>query len=621
MLLKSLMERNGMGNFRQLHTWSVKNSELFWSQAWDELGVIGHKGSPVRSGANFTGTKWFEEAKLNVVETLLAGDFEQEVLVELSEHAPRRALTRGQLRVEVAACAAALRASGVKKGDRVVAWMPNVQEAVVLALGALSLGAVVSTASTDFGPSALVDRFGQIEPVFLLTTAEYQYGGKKFSLLDKIDQVVSELPTLKQVVVVGGTGTHQSWEEFLAPHRGAELEFEKLDFAHPGFILFSSGTTGKPKCIVHSAAGVLLKVLSEQGYHLDINPGDRIFYSTTCGWMMWNWLVMALGRQATIVLVDGSPAYPEITKLWSVAEEEKLTFLGVSAALIDSWRKRALVPKSQFDLKNLKTIASTGSPLSPSGFDWVAESVSDSVALASIAGGTDVCGCLVLGVPTEKVVRGEIQGPALGLDIAIFDQDGKEVAQGEDGELVCKNDFPTVPLKFWGDDSGAKMRAAYFERFEGVWAHGDFARATSSGGFEILGRVDATLNSRGVRIGTAEIYRVVMNLPQISGALAVAQPFEGDTRIVLFVVTDEDLDQELIKIIKSSLRDNASPRHVPALIVSVPDLPKTRNGKLNELALADIISGKPERDSSTLANPECLDWFRQWAKDAQNAAR
>ena len=620
-MLKSLIERNGMENFRELHAWSVKNTELFWSQAWDDLSIIGQKGSLVRSGANFTGTKWFEEARLNIVETLLAGDFEQEVLVELSEHAKRRSLTRGQLRSEVAACAAGLLASGVQKGDRVVAWMPNVQEAVVLALGALSLGAVVSTASTDFGPAALVDRFGQIEPVFLLTTAEYQYGGKKFSLRDKIDQVVSELPTLKTVVVVGGSGTHQSWEEFLAPHRGTALEFEKLDFAHPGFILFSSGTTGKPKCIVHSAAGVLLKVLSEQGYHLDINPGDRIFYSTTCGWMMWNWLVMGLGRQATIVLVDGSPSYPEITKLWSVAEEEKVSFLGVSAALIDSWRKRALVPKSKFDLKNLKTIASTGSPLSPSGFDWVAESVSDSVALASIAGGTDVCGCLVLGVPTEKVVRGEIQGPALGLDIAIFDQDGKEVAPGEDGELVCRNDFPTVPLKFWGDDSGERMRAAYFERFEGVWAHGDFARTTSSGGFEILGRVDATLNSRGVRIGTAEIYRVVMNLPQITGALAVAQPFDGDTRIVLFVVTEDELDQSLIQVIKSSLRDNASPRHVPSLIVSVPDLPRTRNGKLNELALADIISGRQERDSSTLANPECLQWFRDWAKSFQEEAR
>jgi acetoacetyl-CoA synthetase len=422
-------------------------------------------------------------------------------------------------------------------------------------------------------------------------------------------------------VVVGGSGAHQSWEEFLAPHRGTALEFEKLDFAHPGFILFSSGTTGKPKCIVHSAAGVLLKVLSEQGYHLDINPGDRVFYSTTCGWMMWNWLVMGLGRQATIVLVDGSPSYPETTKLWSVAEEEKLSFVGVSAALIDSWRKRALVPKSQFDLKNLKTIASTGSPLSPSGFDWVTESVSDSVSLASIAGGTDVCGCLVLGVPTEKVVRGEIQGPALGLDIAIFDQDGNEVALGEDGELVCRNDFPTVPLKFWGDETGARMRAAYFERFEGVWAHGDFARTTISGGFEILGRVDATLNSRGVRIGTAEIYRVVMNLPQITGALAVAQPFDGDTRIVLFVVTEDQLDQGLIQLIKSSLRDNASPRHVPSLIVAVPDLPRTRNGKLNELALADIISGRQERDSSTLANPECLEWFRDWAKSFKEEAR
>jgi acetoacetyl-CoA synthetase len=594
MLLKALMLRNGTENFQQLHTWSVTNPELFWSQAFDDCEIVGTKGASVRSGDNFANVKWFDEAKLNVVDTLLQGDDSQEVLVGIAEDQPRRSFTRGELKTEVAACAKAL--------------------------GALSIGAIVSTASTDFGPAALVDRFGQIEPKFLLTTASYRYGGKAFELADKIGQVLPELPTLSKVVVVGGLDPFESWEEFLAPHRFEKLETEKLDFSHPGFILFSSGTTGRPKCIVHSAAGVLLKVLAEQGYQLDIKPLDRVLYSTTCGWMMWNWLVMALGRKATIVLVDGSPGYQGIERLWSIAEKERLTFLGVSAALIDSWRKESINPASKFDLSHLRTMASTGSPLAPSGFDWVSEKVSKSVHLASIAGGTDVCGCLVLGVPTEKVVRGEIQGPALGLDIAIFDSEGRQVPTGETGELVCRNDFPTVPLEFWGDLDGSKMRSAYFERFPGVWAHGDYARRSASGGFEILGRVDATLNSKGVRIGTAEIYRVVLNLDQITGALAVAQPFEGDTRIVLFVVANQELDEKLIQEISSSLRINASPRHVPGLIVSVPDLPRTRNGKLNELALADIVSGRPERDSSTLANPECLDWFRNWAKTfAQDA--
>ncbi len=620
MLLKALMSRNGMKNFQEVHTWSVKNTELFWSQAFDDCEIVGTKGAAVRWGDNFANVKWFDEAKLNVVDSLLQGDDGQEVLVGIAEDQPRRSFTRGELKTEVAACAKALRSAGIASGDRVSAWMPNVPETVVLALGALSIGAIVSTASTDFGPAALVDRFGQIEPKFLLTTASYRYGGKAFELADKIGQVLPKLPTLSKVVVVGGLDSFESWEEFLEPHRSAKLETQKFDFSHPGFILFSSGTTGRPKCIVHSAAGVLLKVLAEQGYQLDIKPLDRVLYSTTCGWMMWNWLVMALGRGATIVLVDGSPGYEGIERLWSIAEKERLTFLGVSAALIDSWRKEGINPSSKFDLSSLRTVASTGSPLAPSGFDWVQEKVSQKVYLASIAGGTDVCGCLVLGVPTEKVVRGEIQGPALGMDIAIFDSSGKQVPTGETGELVCRNDFPTVPLEFWGDLDGSKMRSAYFERFPGVWAHGDYARQSASGGFEILGRVDATLNSKGVRIGTAEIYRVVLNLAPITGALAVAQPFEGDTRIVLFVVTTQELDENLIQEISSSLRINASPRHVPGLIVSVPDLPRTRNGKLNELALADIVSGKPERDSSTLANPECLDWFRNWAKSfAQDA--
>ena len=609
-----------MSNFRELHSWSVKNPELFWAQAFTDCKIIGTRQAAVRTGDSFTNTKWFEGTELNIVDTLLAGDENQEVLVELTENLPRKSCTRGELVLEVAACANALRACGIQKGDRVAAWMPNVSETVVLALGALAIGAVVSTASTDFGPAALIDRFGQIGPKFLLTTSGYQYGGKAFELSDKIAQVLPELTSISKVVVVGASGSFESWDEFLAPHRGAKLETEQLDFSHPGFILFSSGTTGRPKCIVHSAAGVLLKVLSEQSYQLDIQPGDRILYSTTCGWMMWNWLVMGLGTSATIVLVDGSPGHPDLERLWSIAESEKLSFLGVSAALIDSWRKRPLHPGKLFDLSKLRTLASTGSPLSGSGFDWVSDSVSKNVRVASIAGGTDVCGCLVLGVPTESVVRGEIQGAALGLDVAIFGPDGQEVADGQDGELVCRNPFPTVPLEFWEDADGSRMRAAYFERFPGVWAHGDFARRTLSGGFEILGRVDATLNSKGVRIGTAEIYRVVMNLPEITGALAVAQPVEGDSRIVLFVVTNTELTQDLVDTIQSSLRSQASPRHVPALVVSAPDLPRTRNGKLNELALADIVSGRKERDSSTLANPECLDWFRNWARGFESEA-
>jgi acetoacetyl-CoA synthetase len=518
---------------------------------------------------------------------------------------------------EVAACAAALKASGVKQNDRVAAWMTNSVESVIFALGALSIGAVVSTASTDFGPAALVDRFGQIEPVFLLAASTYSYGGKHHTLLDKLEQVVKELPTVKTLVIVGAEGK-DSFEAWLAPHRGAEFSPELFGFDQPGFILFSSGTTGKPKCIIHSASGVLLKVLSEQGYHMDIRESDRVLYSTTCGWMMWNWLVFGLGRGATIVLVDGSPGHPDIERLWEITNEEKLSFLGVSAALIDVWRQQGLNPKDKYQLGSLRTIASTGSPLAASGFDWVEESVGSQVSVVSIAGGTDLCGCLVLGVPTEKVPRGEIQGPALGLDVVVLRADGSEADLLEDGELVCRTPFPTVPLGFWGDNDRAKIHSAYFDRFEGIWAHGDHARRTATGGFEILGRLDATLNSKGVRIGTAEIYRVVLAIAGITTALAVAQPAGTDTRVVLFVTCQEELTAELEQQIRTTLRNQASPRHVPDLIVQAADLPRTRNGKLNELAVSDIVSSKPERDSSTLANPESLEFFRTWTK--QNPA-
>ena len=616
MLLQRLIDELGHSSFRETHQWSIDHPAEFWQRAWGDLGIAGDPGSSPSVVEGFHDTQWFPGASLNVVDTLLAGDPDEEVMVALDEEGTRRSYTRGQLRQEVAACAAALVQAGVAPGDRVAAWMPHVPETVIFALGALCVGAVVSTASTDFGPAALVDRFGQIEPVVLLATASSRYAGKDTSHGGVLEEVLRHIPSIHTLVVAHGEGQGISFEQWLAPHRGSPLSPVPLPFDHPGFILFSSGTTGKPKCIVHRAAGVLLKVLSEQGYHLDIRPGDRMLYATTCGWMMWNWLVMGLGRGATIVLVDGSPGYPDLSRLWSIAASERLTFLGVSAALIDTWRKAALDPHQGGSLSALRTIASTGSPLSPEGFDWIAQAVSPEVVVASIAGGTDLCGCLVLGVATEVVRRGEITGPALGLDVGVVDDEGKDLRVGAEGELVCRTPFPSTPLYFWGDSEGARMRSAYFERFEGIWAHGDFATTTPSGGFVILGRVDATLNAKGVRIGTAEIYRVVLSLPGITDALAIAQPWDGDSRIVLFIVTDEELDEQLESLIRRELRSQASPRHVPSLIVRAPEVPRTRSGKMTELAVADIVAGRTERDTSSLANPESLEWFRQWASSS-----
>ncbi|CAB4533190.1 unannotated protein [freshwater metagenome] len=612
MLMDNAITRHGFAGFREFHRWSIENPDDFWREAWDELGIVGVRGERTTRGGGFEGTEWFPDARLNIVDTLLAGDPGFEALISHAENSPRRSLTLGELRADVAACASALRASGVQVGDRVVAWTPNVVETIVFALGALSIGAVVSTASTDFGPAALVDRFGQIEPTVLLASESSRYGGKEIPLADSIAQVVSELPTLTTIVVIGASDAHTTWEEWLSPHHGSELLPTALPFNHPGFILFSSGTTGRPKCIVHSAAGVLLKVLSEQGYHLDVRPGDTMLYATTCGWMMWNWLLCGLGRGATIVLCDGSPGYPDISRLWAIAHEERLTFLGVSAALIDSWRRAAIEPRHNFDLSALRTIASTGSPLAATGYDWVADAVSADVTVASIAGGTDLCGCLVLGVDTEPVVRGEIQGPALGLDVTVFRSDGSEAAVSEEGELVCRTPFPSIPLMFWGDDDGSRRHRAYFGRFPGIWAHGDYARRTPSGGFEILGRLDATLNVNGVRIGTAEIYRVVLSIPGVLEAMAIEQPDRDSARVVLFVIVDQPLNDEMEVLIRTTLRTQASPRHVPAIIVDVPELPRTRSGKMTELAVADIVTGRPERDTSSLANPECLQWFRAW---------
>jgi acetoacetyl-CoA synthetase len=615
-VLADLIARHGVTDFRQLHAWSVAHPDVFWREAWDDLGIVGDPGDVTVEGEGFLGTRFFPQARLNIVDTLLAGDPDSVAMVGIDEDGSRRELTVAQARAEAAAVAGALRAAGVGVGDRVAAWTPNTIEAALFALGALSVGAVVSTASPDFGPVGVIDRFGQVEPAVLMLAAGYTYGGRSIDCLARLPEILAGLPTVTTVVVVGDvSGGHVTWDDWLAPFRGQSLDPVPLPFSHPGFILFSSGTTGRPKCIVHSAAGVLLKVLSEQAFHLDVRPGDRVMYFTTCGWMMWNWLLCGLGRRATIVLYDGNPGYPTLDRLFAIADAEQLTFLGLSAKFIDTVRKSGKRPGGLHDLTRLRTIASTGSPLSPDGFDFVQRDVSSSAHLASISGGTDICGCFVAGVPTAPVRRGEIQGPALGLDVAVLTEAGADAAIGEMGELVCRTPFPSVPLGFVGDDDGARLRSAYFDRFPGVWAHGDFAERTASGGFVIHGRSDATLNANGVRIGTAEIYRIVEGFDEVAEALAVGQAWEGDTRIVLFVTLEPGarLDDDLSTRIRQELRRQASPRHVPSVIAVAPELPRTRSNKIAELAVADTVNGRSVRDTSALANAASLDWFATWA--------
>jgi len=584
--MKRWLTASGTSDYASAHAVSIRDLDAFWSWAWDECGVVGHKGDTAYDGGDILSAQFFPNARLNIVDTLLAGDSHAEVLVGLDESGKRRTWTRGQLRSEVASVAAAMRDAGIVPEDRVAAWAPNVPEVVIWALAALSIGAVVSTASPDFAPAGVLDRFGQVEPRLLLVGSTYTYGGREFDMRSGIPEVLAGLPSVQGVVVIGETNddSSQPWSSWV--NRQKDFHAEPLPFDHPGFILFSSGTTGAPKCIVHSAAGVMLKDLVEQRVHLDIAPGDRVSYYTTCGWMMWNWLVMALGTGATVVLYDGQPMYPTPDRLLTLAADERLTFLGVSAKYIESLREKSVHIDA---LPELRTVASTGSPLAPELFDYVYEHISSHVHLASISGGTDICGCFVLGVPILPVRRGEIQGSALGLDIRVVDESGEVVAPNERGELVCATPFPSRPIGYWGDVDGSKFHSSYFERFPGVWAHGDFISRTDTGGFVIHGRADATLNS-GQRVGF-------------------------DTQIVLFVVPalGVELDEELQSRICAQIRQRTSPRHVPARVVAVPVVPRTVTGKLAELAVTDIVNGDLIRNTSGLANSHSLDPFKQWA--------
>ena len=607
-------------SYAPLYEFSIRHPEKFWPLVWEFCGVraTGDFSPALVDGDKMPGARWFPNVQLNFAQNLLRFKDDRLALVFRNEWGHKRQYTYAQLHVSVGRVAHALKAAGVAQGDRVAGFLPNLPETIIAMLATTSLGAVWSSASPDFGVNGIVDRFGQIEPKVLFTADAYAYGGKRHDCLAKVREVLAAIPSIETCVVIPYSGDPLrldgmrgavTWDDF-AGTTDHPLEFVPTAFDHPVYIMYSSGTTGQPKCIVHGAGGTLLQHLKELVLHTDLKREDHIFYYTTCGWMMWNWLVSSLAVGATIVLYDGSPTYPDGNALWNLADEVGISIFGTSAKWLEATEKMGVKPRATHKLTALKTILSTGSPLLPESFDYAYRDIKERVLVASISGGTDICSCFALGNPLLPVRRGELQCRGLGLKVEILDDAGKPV-RGTPGELSCTAPFPAMPVKFWNDPDGKRYHAAYFEKVPGVWCHGDRAELTQHDGIIIYGRSDATLNPGGVRIGTAEIYRQVAQIPEVLDSVAVGQRWEGSERIVLFVRLREGitLDDALRTRIKTQLRDNASPHHVPARILQVADIPRTISGKISELAVRHVIEGEPVKNTDALANPKALDLY------------
>jgi len=604
----------------RLHKWSIDQPEDFWSLVWDYCGVIGEKDGRIAADREkMPGARFFPDAKLNIAENMLQFTGSSDAMVFCGEDKLEKRITRDQLREMVSKMQQALLALGLKKGDRVAAMMPNMIETVAAMMATASIGAIWSSCSPDFGVKGVLDRFGQIEPTVFIACDGYWYNGKKIKIAGKLEEILPALKAEKNLIVsyLGNAdevaapfARTQSLDSFLQPFQAGELQFERVPFEHPLYILFSSGTTGIPKCIVHSQGGILLQHLKEQQLHYGLGDGDRFFYFTTCGWMMWNWLVTGLASGTTLMLYDGSPFAPDGNVLFDFAEREKFTLFGTSAKFIDAVRKAGLSPAKSHDLSSVRVITSTGSPLAPENFDFVYSDIKSDVHLASLSGGTDIASCFVGGDPTKPVYKGEIQGAGLGMAVEVWNDAGEPVI-GEKGELVYTRSFPSMPVRFWNDEDGSKYHGAYFDRFDNIWCHGDFAEWTENGGMVIHGRSDATLNPGGVRIGTAEIYNQVEQMAAVDEALCIGQDWDGDVRVVLFVklAANVTLDEILEKEIKTKIRTGASPRHVPAKIIAVTDIPRTKSGKITELAVRDIVHGREVKNQEALANPEALSLY------------